>query len=156
MEEHPLCEQGDACPAIRLPLQQCEAMEKAFRWPVALSPCEPCLYGRLLCVQSACTCLQFRLAMLLHFFQPPPQPISLALTQQMTKGLHLACRASQRLVGLDQPRPQDAERSGIFDGSTDAWLVQHSRLSTDKGSDSFSFSKKRSDEECSQTGLLLR
>jgi hypothetical protein len=40
--------------------------------------------------------------MLLHFFQPPPQPISLALTQHMTKGLHLACRASQRLVGLDQ------------------------------------------------------
>src|SRR5881296_1294847 len=35
-------------------------------------------------------------------------------------------------------------------------LVQHSRLSTDKGSDIFSFSKKRSDEECSQTGLLLR
>src|SRR6266567_3202381 len=79
--------------------------------------------------------------MLLHFFQPHPQPISLALTQQMTKGLHLACRASQRLVGLDQPRPQDAERSCIFDGSTDAWLVQHSRLSTDKGSDIFSFSR---------------
>src|SRR5438270_633409 len=59
--------------------------------------------------------LLIRLAMLLHFFQPPPQPISLALTQQMTKGLHLACRASQRLVGLDQPRPQDAERSCIFD-----------------------------------------
>jgi hypothetical protein len=58
--------------------------------------------------------------MLLHFFQPPPQPISLALTQHMTKGLHLACRASQRLVGLDQPRPQDAERSCIFDGSTEA------------------------------------
>ena len=109
MEEHPLCEQGDACPAIRLPLQQCEAMEKAFRWPVAPRQSEPCLYGRLLFVQSACTCLQFRLAMLLHFFQPPPQPISLALTQQMTKGLHLACRASQRLVGLDQPRPQDAK-----------------------------------------------
>jgi hypothetical protein len=34
MEEHPLCEQGDACPAIRLPLQQFEAMDKAFRWPV--------------------------------------------------------------------------------------------------------------------------
>src|SRR5947209_3727764 len=115
MEEHPLFEQGDACPAIRLPLQQFEAMDKAFRWPVALSPCEPCLYGRLLFVQMACKCLQFRLAMLLHFFQPPPQPISLALTQQMTKGLHLACRASQRFVGLDQPRPQDAERSCIFD-----------------------------------------
>jgi hypothetical protein len=26
MEEHPLFEQGDACPAIRLPLQQFEAM----------------------------------------------------------------------------------------------------------------------------------
>src|SRR6266516_3631943 len=118
MEEHPLCEQGDACPAIRLPLQQFEAMEKAFRWPVAPRQSEPCLYGRLLFVQIACKCLQFRLAMLLHFFQPPPQPISLALTQHMTKGLHLACRASQRLVGLDQPRPQDAERSCIFDGST--------------------------------------
>src|SRR5438309_11985062 len=35
-------------------------------------------------------------------------------------------------------------------------LVQHSRLSTDKGSAIFSFSKKRSDEQCSQTGLLLR
>jgi hypothetical protein len=34
---------------------------------------------------------------------------------------------------VDQPRPQDAERSCMFDGSTDAWLVQHSRLSTDKG-----------------------
>ena len=115
MEEHPLFEQGDACPAIRLPLQQFEAMDKAFRWPVAPRQSWPCLYGRLLCVQMACTCLQFRLAMLLHFFQPPPQPISLALTQHMTKGLHLACRASQRLVGLDQPRPQDAERSCIFD-----------------------------------------
>jgi len=156
MEEHPLFEQGDACPAIRLPLQQFEAMDKAFRWPVAPRQSEPCLYGRLLFVQIACKGLQFRLAMLLHFFQPPPQPISLALTQHMTKGLHLACRASQRLVGLDQPRPQDAERSCMFDGSTDAWLVQHSRLSTDKGSDIFSFSKKRSDEECSQTGLLLR
>ena len=111
MEEHPLFEQGDACPAIRLPLQQCEAMEKAFRWPVAPRQSEPCLYGRLLFVQIACKCLQFRLAMLLHFFQPPPQPISLALTQHMTKGLHLACRASQRLVGLDQPRPQDAQRA---------------------------------------------
>jgi hypothetical protein len=30
MEEHPLFEQGDACPAIRLPLQQFEAMDKAF------------------------------------------------------------------------------------------------------------------------------
>src|SRR5436305_12967199 len=49
-----------------------------------------------------------------------PQPISLALTQHMTKGLHLACRASQRLVGLDQPHPQDAERSCMFDGSTEA------------------------------------
>src|SRR6266516_3111187 len=85
---------------------------------VAPRQSEPCLYGRLLFVQIACKCLQFRLAMLLHFFQPPPQPISLALTQHMTKGLHLACRASQRLVGLDQPRPQDAERSCIFDGST--------------------------------------
>jgi hypothetical protein len=35
MEEHPLFEQGDVCPAIRLPLQQFEAMDKAFRWPVA-------------------------------------------------------------------------------------------------------------------------
>jgi hypothetical protein len=118
MQEPPLCEQGDACPAIRLPLQQCEAMEKAFRWPVAPRQSEPCLYGRFLFVQMACQCLQFRLAILLHFFQPPPQPISLALTQQMTKGLHLACRASQRLVGLDQPRPQDTERSCMFDGST--------------------------------------
>ena len=109
MEEHPLFEQGDACPAIRLPLQQFEAMDKAFRWPVAPRQSEPCLSGRLLFVQSACTCLQFRLALLLHFFQPPPQPLSLALTQQMTKGLHLACRASQRLVGLDQPHPQDAK-----------------------------------------------
>ena len=64
MQEHPLVEQGDACPARRLPLQQFEAMDKAFR--------------------------------------------------------------------------------------------QHARLSTDKGSDIFSFSKERSDEECSQTGLLLR
>src|SRR3989442_9404475 len=111
MEEHPLFEQGDACPAIRLPLQQFEAMDKAFRWPVAPRQSEPCLYGRLLFVQIACKCLQFRLAMLLHFFQPPPQPISFALTQHMTKGLHLACRASQRLVGLDQPRPQDAQRA---------------------------------------------
>src|SRR6266566_5191117 len=81
MEEHPLCEQGDACPAIRLPLQQFEAMDKAFRWPVAPRQSEPCLYGRLLFVQIAC------------------------------KGLQLACRASQRLVGLDQPRPQDAQRA---------------------------------------------
>src|SRR6266550_227311 len=73
MEEHPLFEQGDACPAIRLPLQQFEAMDKACRWPVAPRQSEPCLYGRLLFVQMACTCLQFRLAMLLHFFQPPPQ-----------------------------------------------------------------------------------
>ena len=29
----------------------------------------------------------------------------------MTKGLHLACRGSQRLVGLDQPRLQDAQRA---------------------------------------------
>src|SRR5256885_7444478 len=125
MEEHPLFEQGDACPAIRLPLQQFEAMDKAFRWPVAPRQSEPCLYGRLLFVQIACKCLQFRLAMLLHFFQPPPQPISLALTQHMTKGLHLACRASQRLVGLDQPRPQDAERSCIFDElfASDALLL---------------------------------
>ena len=70
MQEHPLFEQGDACPAIRLPLQQFEAMEKAFRWPVAPRQSEPCLYGRLLFVQIACKCLQFRLAMLLHFFQP--------------------------------------------------------------------------------------
>ena len=35
MEEHPLFEQGNACPAIRLPLQQFEAMDKAFRSPVA-------------------------------------------------------------------------------------------------------------------------
>src|SRR5256714_5635771 len=75
--------------------EQCEAMEKAFRWPVAPRQSEPCLYGRLLFVQSACTCLQFRLAMLLHFFQPPPQPISLALTQHMTKGLHIY---GQRLI----------------------------------------------------------
>lgn len=139
MEEHPLFAQGDACPAIRLPLQQLEAMENAFRWPGAPRQSEPCLYGSLLFVQMACTCLQFRLAMLLYFFQPPPQPISLALTQHMTKGLHLACRAQLyfRLKHL-------------------GGLVQHSRLSTDKGSDSFSFSKKRSDEACSQTGLLLR
>jgi len=109
MEEHPLFEQGDACPAIRLTLQQFEAMDKAFRLPVAPRQSEPCLYGRLLFVQMACTCLQFRLAMLLHFFQPPPQPISLALTQHMTKGFHVPCRASQRLVGWDQPHPQDAK-----------------------------------------------
>ena len=35
MEEHPLFEQGDACLTIRLLLQQFEAMDKAFRWPVA-------------------------------------------------------------------------------------------------------------------------
>src|SRR5437764_4268869 len=35
-------------------------------------------------------------------------------------------------------------------------LVQHARLSTDKSSDICSFSKKRSDEECPQTGWLLR
>src|ERR1700730_12409438 len=84
----------------------------------------PLLHAR---VSPACTAdsslcrlrdLQFRLSILLHFFQPPPQPISLAMTQHMPTGLHLACRASQRLVGLDQPRPQDAERSCIFDGST--------------------------------------
>src|SRR6266566_1119599 len=76
MEEHPLFEQGDACPAIRLPLQQFEAMEKAFRWPVAPRQSEPCLYGRLLFVEMAGKCLQVRLAMLLHFLQPPPDTSS--------------------------------------------------------------------------------
>jgi hypothetical protein len=109
--KRPLCEQGDACPTVRLPLQQFEAMDKAFCWPVAPRQSEPCLYGRLRFVQMACKCLQFRLALQLHFFQPPPQPISLALTQHMTNGLRAACRGSQRLVGLDQPRPQNAQRA---------------------------------------------
>jgi hypothetical protein len=36
MEEHPLFEQGDTCPAIRLPLQQFEAMDKADLGPLFL------------------------------------------------------------------------------------------------------------------------
>src|SRR6266852_9281187 len=155
MEEHPLFEQGDACPAIRLPLQQFEAMDKAFRWPVAPRQSEPCLYGRLLFVQIACKCPQFRLAMLLHFFQPPPQPISLALTQHMTKASTWpAVRASDSSAWISRAHRMLNEL--YFRLKHLGRLVQHSRLSTDKGSDIFSFSKKRSDEECSQTGLLLR
>src|SRR5947209_16068317 len=97
MEEHPLFEQGDACPAIRLPLQQFEAMDKAFRWPVAPRQSELCLYGRLLFVQIACKCLQFRLAMLLHFFQPPH--LSLPSTPSL---LHTSLAFGGRLFVLTE------------------------------------------------------
>jgi len=41
MEEHPLFEQGDACPAIRLPLQQFEAI----MLPSWLFGSKPCVFS---------------------------------------------------------------------------------------------------------------
>ena len=66
MDEHPLFEQGNPCPAIRLPFQEFEAMDETFRWPIAPSQGQPCLHSRFLFAQIAGKRLQFRLAPLFH------------------------------------------------------------------------------------------
>src|SRR5436309_11709335 len=117
MEEHPLCEQGDACPAIRLPLQQCEAMEKAFRWPVAPRQSEPCLYGRLLFVQSgAHACSSGSPCCSTSSSHPAADLLGVDAADDTRPPLGLPCEPATRRLG--SAAPTGCETCGMFDGST--------------------------------------
>src|SRR5436309_4745096 len=108
MQEHPLCEQGDACPAIRLPLQQCEAMEKACRWPVAPRQSEPCLYGRLLFVHMPA--VQARHAAPLLPATPAADLLGLDAADDTRPPLGLPCEPATRRLGSAAPTGCRAQR----------------------------------------------
>ncbi len=84
----------------------------------------------------------------------PPRYTAIGMVSDKRPPPGLLCEPATRRLGSAEPTGCRAQL--YFRWKHLGRLVQHSRLSTDKGLDSFSFSKKRSDEECSQTGLLLR